>query len=174
MTTHLVTVGKNFEPLKPSIFHINSLVDIMNARKKIDCLSSPNDEKLDTLLDVVKFFSEWKEQSGINKETFIPETTYEDLCWLYSSKLGICQTYLKNDKSLVLVTGLSGTDVCEHHFGHIRQGNIKPNALECKRATARGGDIGPISNIFTEKSNSNTSGSKIYRSQISTKIDRKK
>ena len=93
---------------------------------------------------------------------------------MYISKLGICQTYLKDDESLVLVTGRSGTDVWGHHFGHIQQGNIKPNAMECKRSTARGGDIGPISNIFTENSNSNTSGSKIYRSQIFTKIDRKK
>ena len=73
------------------------------------------------------------------------------------SKLRFFQTYLKKYKSLILVAGHSGTDVNEHHFGHICKGNIKPNSMECKQATACGQNIGQLSHIFKEKSYSNTS-----------------
>lgn len=37
------------------------------------------------------------------------------------AKVGVCSKYLKDDKSLLLVPGRSGSDVVERHFGHIIQ-----------------------------------------------------
>ena len=37
------------------------------------------------------------------------------------AKVGFCSKYLKDDKSLLLVPGRSGSDVVERHFGHIIQ-----------------------------------------------------
>ena len=79
---------------------------------------------------------------------------------------------------IFLVPGRSGSDVVEHHFGHIRQTNSQPSTLECKQATARGSDIGPINNMFSVNSKSNTSGSDVYASEafslMKPKVNKKK
>ena len=72
---------------------------------------------------------------------------------------------MRDDASFLLVPGGSGSDVVEHHFGHIRQTNAQPSILECRQATARGSDIGPINNMFSVNSKANTSGSEIYASE---------
>ena len=51
------------------------------------------------------------------------------------------------------------------NFGHIRQTNAQPSIYECRQATARGSDIGPINNMFSVNSKSNTSGSDVYASE---------
>ena len=154
-----------YGPMREVILLMNNFIDIMNGRKKVDCFSSPNDPKLDELMKLVSIFSEWKNESGSNKNKFITTQSYEDLCWIVFAKVGVCTTYLKDDNSLLLVPGHSGSDIVEHHFGHIRQTNTKPSILECKQATARGSDIGPISNMFSINSKSNTSGSDVYASE---------
>ena len=105
----------------------------MNGRKKVDCFSSPNDEKLDELLKLVSIFAEWKNESLSNKKEFIPMQSYEDLCWIIFAKVGVCSKYLRDDASLLLVPGRSGSDVVEHHFGHIRQTNAQPSIYECRQ-----------------------------------------
>ena len=117
-------------------------------------------------MKLVSIFSEWKNKSGSNKNEFITTQSYEDLCWIVFAKVGVCTTYLKDDNSLLLVPGHSGSDIVEHHFGHIRQTNTKPSILECKQATARWCDIEPISNMFSIDSKSNTSGSDVYASEV--------
>ena len=81
------------------------------------------------------------------------------------AKVRVCSKYLRDDASLLLVPGRSGSDVVEHHFGHTRQTNTRPIIYECRRATTRGSDIGPISNMFSVNSKSNTSGSDVYASE---------
>ena len=48
---------------------------------------------------------------------------------------------------------------------HIRQTNAQPSIYECRQATARGSDIGPINNMFSVNSKANTSGSEVYASE---------
>ena len=69
------------------------------------------------------------------------------------AKVRVCTAYLKDDNSLLLVPRHSGSDIVEHHSGHIRQTNTKPSILECKHATARESDIGPVSNMFSINQN---------------------
>ena len=145
---------------------------------KIDYVSSPNDSKLEDLMKLVSIFLEWKNESGSNKNEFITTQSYEDLCWIVFDKVGVCTTYLKDDNSLLLVPRHSGSDIVEHHSGHIRQTNTKPSILECKQATARGSDIESISNMFSMNSKSNASGSDIYASEafgpMKSKVNKKR
>ena len=60
--------GKKYEPLREVLLLLNSSIDIMNRRKKVDCFSSPNDEKLDEVLKLDSIFSEWKNESLSNKK----------------------------------------------------------------------------------------------------------
>ena len=104
-------------------------------------------------------------ESLSNKKEFIPMQSYEDLCWIVFAKVGVCSKYLRDDASLLLVPGRSRSDVVEYHFGHIRQTNAQPSIYECRQATARGSDIGPINNMFSVNSKANTSGSEVYASE---------
>ena len=142
-----------YGPMRGVILLMNNCIDIMNGRKKVDCCSSPNDPKLDELMKLVAIFSEWKNECGSNKNEFITTQSYEDLCWIVFAKVVVCTTYLKDDNSLLLVPGHSGSDIFEHHFGHIRQTNTKPSILECKHITAREINIGPVSNMFSINQN---------------------
>ena len=90
---------EKYEPLREVLLLLNSFIDIMNGRKKVDCFSSPNDEKLDELLKLVSIFTDWKNESLSNKKEFIPMQSYEDLCWIVFAKVGVCSKYLRDDKS---------------------------------------------------------------------------
>ena len=72
---------------------------------------------------------------------------------------------MRDDASLLLVPGRSRSDVVEYHFGHIRQTNTQSSMYECRQATSRGSDIGPINNMLSVNSKSNTSGSDVYASE---------
>ena len=129
-------------------------------------------------MSLVSIFSEWKNESGSNKNEFITMQSYKDLCQIVFTKVGVCTTYSKDDNSLLLVPGDSGSNVVEHNIGHIRQTNTKSSNLECKQETARGSDIGPINNMFSINSKSNTSGSDVYASEdfgpMKSKVNKKK
>ena len=64
-------------------------------------------------------FSEWKNESLSIKRESIPMQLYEDRCWIVSAKVGFCSKQLRDDMSFLLVSGRSGSDVVEHHVGHI-------------------------------------------------------
>ena len=100
------------------------------------------------------------------------------MCWMVFAKVGICTTYLKDSNSLLLVTGLSGSDIVEHHFNYIRQTNTNLSILEYKQATTRGSDIGPINNMFSINSKSNTIDSNVYASEdfgsMKSKVNKKR
>ena len=130
--------------------------------KKVDCFPSPNDERLDELLKIISIVLEWENESLSNKKEFISIQSYEDFCCIVFAKIGICSKYLHDDKSLLLVPGCSGSDVVDHYFGHMRQTNTQSRILEYRQAIARESDIGPINNIFSVNSKSNTSGFDVY------------
>ena len=92
---------EKYEPLREVLLLLNSFIDIMNGRKKVDCFSSPNDEKLVELLKLVSIFTEWKNESLSNKKEFISMQSYEDLCWILFAKVGIRSKYLRDDESLL-------------------------------------------------------------------------
>jgi hypothetical protein len=107
-------------------------------KKKCTKIHSPNHPHLDELLDVVRLFYRWKKEVGKEKELFIPETTFEDLCWMVFAVVGVAKEYLDKDESLVMPQKKSGSDVCENHFGNIRAQGAKPSAITVQQLTARG------------------------------------
>jgi hypothetical protein len=145
------------------ISKLDRLIDIMNGTwennrhvfKKCTNIHSPNHPHLDELLDVVRLFYRWKKEVGKEKELFIPETTFEDLCWMVFAVVGVAKEYLDKDESLVMLQKKSGSDVCENHFGNIRAQGAKPSAITAQQLTARGEAM--RSNTFSGKSKRNTS-----------------
>ena len=83
-------------------------------------------------MKLVSIFSEWKNKSLSNKKEFISMQSYEDLCLIPFAKVGVCLKYLRDDESLLLVSGRSGSDVVEHNFRHIRHTNAQPSIYECR------------------------------------------
>ena len=60
--------NEKYEPLREVLILLNRFIDIMNGIKKVDCFSSPNDEKLDELLKLDSIFTEWKNEYLSNKK----------------------------------------------------------------------------------------------------------
>ena len=116
------TAGNHTYSFKIIIYYIDRFVDIMNGTKKgCTCIDSKNHRHLKELLDVVTIFTEWKnKEAGKNKDAFIPMSTYEDLCWVVFSTVGIARHQLPN-QGVVLVQKRAGSDVCEHQFSKSRQ-----------------------------------------------------
>ena len=65
-------------------------------------IDSPDHEHLDELLQILLTFQKWKKDIK-DPKAYIPWQSDEDLCWLIFSIVGISKTYLKADKSRVLV-----------------------------------------------------------------------
>jgi hypothetical protein len=94
---------------------LDKIVDIMNVNKKNGCnnIHSPAHIHLNQLLGAEKVFNKWK-KNWEGKGHFIPESTYENLFWMVFAVVGVAKTYLKDDKSCIMLLKKSGTDICEH------------------------------------------------------------
>ena len=116
-------------------------------------------------------YSEWKAESK-TKANFIRYQSYEDLILLCTTMIGIATTYLKEDKSRVMVQRRGGSGGCEHEFGGIREKNDKPTALDVQQGVAR--RTGTKTSTFNALSKANTSGDKdIYTNEITATLYRK-
>ena len=152
--------GKSFYgPVREILSDIDKLIDIMNARTDRECgpISSPESELLTDLEGTVKLFTEWKQEAGTNKEHFIPESSYEDLCWVCLGTIGIARQHLKADKSRTLSQDRSGSDVCEHHFANAK--NLNPNGTKADHDNAVAKSTTVRSNTFNTSSKTNTARS---------------
>ena len=144
-----------------------------NEYKGCEMLNSPTHKHLDELVDIFSVFAEWKEESGNNKEAFIPWQSYQDLAWLIFGMIGKAQMYLKEDKSRTMVQRREGTDDCEHEFAGIKGRNTRPSALDARQYTAkRSGHRS--AHWFKRRAKNNSAGiNKIHRDVIMTKLEKK-
>ena len=86
--------------------------------------------------------------------------------------IDIATTYLKEDKSRVMVQRRGGSDDCEHEFGGIRENNDKPTALDVQQGISR--QTGYRTSTFNALCKANTSGVKdIYTNEITSTLKRK-
>ena len=171
--------NKKYQPIRSLIEKIDLLVDISNNTKVnnrgvvkgCEAIDRPNHFHLKQLLEILELFSEWKAESK-TKANFIPYQSYEDLIHLCTTMIGISTTYLKEDKSRVMVQRPGGSDDCEHEFGGIREKNDKPTALDVQQGVAR--RTGTKTSTFNALSKANTSGDKdIFTNELKTKLHRK-
>ena len=93
---------------------------------------------------------------------FITRETYEDMKWMVFGLAGLACTYLKDDNSLKLHQGRSGSDVvCEHFFAKIRQINTNPTMQQCREITSKiSGLKTGAGHLFQFSSGANTAGQK--------------
>ena len=66
---------EKYGPMREVILLMNNFIDVMNGRKKL-IFSSHNDSRLEELMKLVSFFSEWKNESGSNKNKFITTQSF--------------------------------------------------------------------------------------------------
>ena len=171
--------NEKYIPLRVLMTKLDRLVDISNNTKTnnrgivkgCEEIDSPNHFHLKELLEILELFAEWKTESK-TKVNFIPYQLYEDLILLCTTMIGIASTYLKVDKTRIMVQRRGGSDDCEHEFGGIREKNDKPTALDVQQGVAR--RTGTKTSTFNFISKANTSGDKaIFTNEIKAKLKRK-
>lgn len=113
-------------------------------------------------------FSEWKTEAGKNTEKFVPLSTFEDLTWLFVGTIGLCKSFLKEEKSRTLGQHCHGSDVCEHHFANCRMKNGSINKQGMDSCTVN--STNRRANAFNMEKKINTSGDKIRSWDISQPI----
>lgn len=144
------------DSIKAVINVVDPLVDISNGTPEKGCenISSATHRHLEELLNVVRLFTEWKNEAGKNKQHFIPVSTYEDLCWVCFSIIGIAKTHLPVGRAMVHKR--LGSDVCEKTFGKSRGKNANGTAQDYR------GILGHIqaagTNSFANHSKTNAGG----------------
>jgi hypothetical protein len=120
-----------YAPLLEIIEKIDHFVDIFNdtvenkqgVEKHCKNLNSPKHMYIDELLATLALFNEWtlEAKEKKNAKLSILYTSFDDLCSMVFSLVGIAQTYLKEDCSCIMVQRCGNTDVLEHCFAHIHQ-----------------------------------------------------
>ena len=155
-----------YAPLHALLLCVNHLIDIMNARREKDCwpIDSPDSPLLSDLESTLALFTEWKVEAGADTEEFIPNTLYQDLCWLCLGTIGMASFYLSRDKIYVMAQHRSGSDCVEHHFGNADQRNSNGTVLNMTEASAR--STGVRCNSFNVCSKANTAGSQILAAEL--------
>ena len=153
-----VDIVQKFGPLKEIVGACDRLVDIWNANysKKCECIDSPNHRHIKELHVILLVFAEWKNGCR-NKDEFITNKSWEDLCWLVYGIKGIACEYLLNNKSRRIMQRRGGSDVCENEFAAYRQSNSNGSefdirGIEARRSAYRGYNISSFSKMI--KSNS--------------------
>ncbi|CAN0500677.1 unnamed protein product, partial [Ectocarpus sp. 12 AP-2014] len=122
-------------------------------------VTSADDSKLEELMDILRFFEEWrasleaKAKPGDDtwKAHFITDYSWTDIRVCILGSVSLCR-YLFGEDSRFKVSPLSGVlhfvnprnvgqDPVEHRFGHMRQGlgsHRNPTATQAKEGAARG------------------------------------
>ena len=132
-------IRKNYEPLLIIIDKLDRLIDIWNGNrsKGCECINSRKHNHIQELREILDTFNEWKHQCTNVKVKFIPEQSWEDLCWLVYGIEGVATTYLFEETSRVMVQRRGGSDVCENMFAEIRFANQRPTGEQASQVVAR-------------------------------------
>jgi hypothetical protein len=163
-------------PLREIVVQVDTLVDIMNSNveKGFQRIDSPNHPHLDSLISVMQTFSEWHQEAKNNGESnqFVPETTYQDICWLVFGTFGLSKYYLAEDKRYQMAQDRHGSDVCENHFANIKNRNSNPTKLDADNSCAK--STNTRSNLFSMRAKTNTAGQVIRRDELFIKMEKVK
>jgi hypothetical protein len=122
---------------------LDRFIDIINAKmenrgkhKGCHIINAPHHPHLKELIEIAKIFGEWKNENT-GSSHFIPQSTYEDICWAVFGIVGMAKTYLFVDEKRKMNQAISGSDPCEHHFGNINDQNANANAGEMRSYSAK-------------------------------------
>ena len=157
---------KDYEPMIELFDKVDRLVDIMNGtgykkgkNRMVELINHPKHPHITELFDVLRVFEEWKKESGGFTEKFITNYSYEDLVWMVFGIAASACLYMKEDGSLAMHQGRSGSDVCEHFFSMIRYINSNPTMQQAREgcSTVSGGG-GMYGTSFMPESKANAGG----------------
>jgi len=123
-------VDKNravYTSLRTIIEAVDLIVGLFNSimqnykgeAKGCENIDRPSHPLLGKALKHLALFTEWKDEST-SANHFFPATTYEDLVFMIFGLVGVSKTYLREDKSFVLVQRRGSTDNIEHIFCYFR------------------------------------------------------
>ena len=155
----------DYEPMIELFDKVDRLVDIMNGNnvsggknRDVEHINCPRHRHVFELFDVLRIFEEWKKESGGFSAKFITNYTYEDLVWMVFG-IAAAATYLKEDRSLAMHQGRSGSDVREHFFSQVRYINSNPTMQQaCEGASRLSGSVGMDGKTFTFNDRKSNSG----------------
>lgn len=132
---------------------INRFVDIMTAKNGCGIIDSSTHQHIEELFDFVKFLHMWREQCLVRKERyeFLPQQTYEDLCWVAIGTASIAMLQLPEGESMVQSRG--GSDHLEELFCMMKNKNACASAQDSNSILARQCSASFMSLIRSRKSN---------------------
>ena len=99
--------------------HTSFLVDFFSTKHQI---YDPNDSRLQRLLSVLTFFSEWKSGVSCDKE-FISSKLWFDLQSLILGTISLIQIKLTHFPGSTIKPAIINQDVVENHFCQLRAAN---------------------------------------------------
>jgi hypothetical protein len=95
------------------------------------------------LLGVLRFFTSWKESTD-NPDQFIPQQSYEDLCWSINGNVSLVEYYTHMFPTFKWRLKCVSTDCCENHFANTRYfsgSGANATAVNCLKASETGNGI---------------------------------
>eukprot|EP00985_Skeletonema_marinoi_P022331 scaffold14262_cov240-Skeletonema_marinoi.AAC.2 len=109
----------------------------MTAKKDCVNINSSTHIHVYELFDFVKFHHMWREQSPAldNRWLYLPESTYEDLCWTAIGTALIAMTHLPEGETMAQSRG--GSDHLEESFCMAKNKNSCATALDTNAIMAR-------------------------------------
>jgi hypothetical protein len=130
-------------------------IDIMNSTSESACkelkpgLHHQSNSKesaacQERLLGVLRFFTAWKKSTADNPDQFIPQQSYEDLCWSINGNVSLIEYYTTMFPTFKWRLKCVSTDCCENHFTNTRQygaSGANPTAVNCLKASEQGNTI---------------------------------
>lgn len=136
-----------YAPLREIIGKVDRLVDVFNGTKEnkqkedkgCENLNAPNHRHVTESLDILTLFCEWKAEAQAleDSSTFMPYTSFDDLCSMVFGLVGMAQKYLHQDGSRTMVQRRGNTDVLEHAFAHLRARERNFNIAQGRQGVAQ-------------------------------------
>lgn len=131
----------------------NRFVDIMAAKNGCVNIDSSTHPHVHELLDFAKFHHMWREQAKAvnNRWLYLPESTYQDLCWAAVGTALIAMTHLPEGETMVQSRG--GSDHLEESFCMAKNKNSCATAQDTNSIMARNCSASFMSLYRSRKSN---------------------
>lgn len=161
---------QRYSSLLLCVKYLDTLVDICNhpidknfkrdpEGNRYECITSDNHEYIKYLEEILKFFSDWDNESRNEVKdlnNFIPKTLFESFAWLVYGLKGVASQI---PKGCAMVQRRGGTDHVEHEFSYIRHKNPNPGIADARGMI--GQQTGFRSTNFAKNVKTNTRGDRM-------------
>jgi hypothetical protein len=115
---------------------------------------------------------EWKIKAGGFNENFLSKQTYEDLVWCVFGVAGVAGVNLKNDGTLKMHQGRSGSDCFEHFFSKLRGIHPNANLQQCREGASKLSGNNIRTQAFLKKGGGNVAGSTTTHQELLTPMQK--